>query len=101
MVSGLDAYATRVMLIEIRTAAERICAMVHSDRGPYLICCWYRPPSPGNVETIKSFEAEYLKHKAGAMGFFTLGDLHVHSVRWLTHSARESVEGLFLRDLSE
>ena len=35
------------------------------------------------------------------MGLFTLGDLNVHSVRWLTHSARESVEGRLLRDLSD
>ena len=74
---------------------------MHSDREPYLICCWYQPPSLANVETIKSFEAEYLKLRNGAMGFFALGDLNVHSVRWLQHSARESVEGRLLRDISD
>lgn len=96
----MDEYAPRVTLVENSEAAERIWAMVHSDRGPYLICCWYRPPSPGDVETITSFEDEYRKHKDGATGVFVLGDLNVHSIRWLTHSARESVEGRDLCDTS-
>ena len=90
LVFVLDEYAPRVTLVETSEAAERVWAMVHSDQGPYLICCWYRPPCPGSVETIKSFEAEYRKHKDGAVGVFVLGDLNVHSIRWLTYSARES-----------
>ena len=35
------------------------------------------------------------------MGFFALGDLNVHSVRWLQNSARESVEGRLLHDISD
>ena len=100
LVFVLNEYAPRVTTVENSEAAERIWAMVHSDRGPYLICCWYKPPSPGDVETIKSFEDEYRKHKDGATGVFVLGDLNVHSVRWLTHSARESVEGRELCDTS-
>ena len=84
----LDEYAPRVTLVETSEAAERVWAMVHSDQGPYLICCWYRPPCPGSVETIKSFVAEYRKHRDGAVGVFVLGDLNVHSIRWLTYSAR-------------
>ena len=48
----------------------------------------------------QKFEAEYRKHKDGAVGVFVLGDLNVHSIRWLTHSARESTEGLLLTDVS-
>ena len=66
LVFVLDEYAPRVTLVEKSEAANRIWAMVHSDRGPYLICCWHRPPSPGNVETIRSFEEEYRKHRDGA-----------------------------------
>ena len=91
-----DEYAPRVTLVETSEAAERILAIVHSDRGPYLVCCWYRPPKPGNVETIESFEAEYIRHKDGVLGVFVLGDLNVHSIRWLRHSARESAEGRLL-----
>ena len=101
LVFVLDEYAPRVTLVEKSQVAERILAMVHSDRGPYLECCWYRPPSPGNVESIKSFEAEYFKLRDGAVGFFALGDLNVHSVRWLQHSAMESVEGRLLHDISD
>ena len=75
LVFVLDEYAPRVTLVETSDAAERVWAMVHSDHGPYLICCWYRPPCPGSVETIKSFEAEYRKHKEGAVGEFRVGRL--------------------------
>ena len=96
----LDEYAPRVTLVEISEVAERVWVLAHTDRGPYLICCWYRPPNPGNVETIISFEAEHRTHKDGAVGVFVLGDLNVHSIRWLTHSARESAEGRLLCDTS-
>ena len=92
----LDEYAPRVTLVETSDAAERVWAMVHSDQGPYLICCWYRPLCPGNVETIKSLVAECRKHTDGAVGVFLLGDLNVHSMRWLTHPEREIAEGRLL-----
>ena len=78
MVFVLDEYSSRVTLVETSDVAERILAFVHSDRGPYLVCCWHRPQSPGNVDTINSFELEYNRHKDGAVGVFVLGDLNVH-----------------------
>ena len=53
------------------------------------------------METIKSFDAEYRKPQDGAMGVFVSGDLNVHSIRWLTYSARESAEGNLLQDISD
>ena len=47
---------------------------------------------PGNVETSKRFEVEYRKHKERAVGVFVLGDVNVHCIRSLTHSAPESVD---------
>ena len=88
----MDAYSARVTLVGISEEAERIWAIVHSDRGPYLICCWYRPRDPGNTQSIESFETEYMQHKDGVLGTLMLGDLNVHSIRWLVHSARESPE---------
>ena len=73
---------------------------VHSDREPKLVCCWYRPPSPGNVDTIKGLELEYNRHKDGAVGVFVLGNLNVQSIRCLKLSAKENVEGRFLCDIS-
>ena len=93
LVFVLDEYFPRVTLVAESASAERIWAIVHSDQGPYLVCCWYRPPNPGNIETIESFETEYNRYKEGAVGVFVLGDLNVHSIRWLRHSARESTEG--------
>ena len=55
LVLALDEYASRITLVEISNAAERIWALMPFDQGPYLACCWYRPPNPGYVETIKSF----------------------------------------------
>lgn len=49
----------------------------------------------------KTFEAEYRKLKDGAVGAFVLGDLNVHSIRWLTYSARESAESRLLHDISD
>lgn len=45
LVFVLDEYAPRVTLVEISEVAERVWVLVHTDRGPYLICCWYRPPT--------------------------------------------------------
>ena len=64
---------------------------VHSDRGPYLICCWYRSRNLRNVDTIKQIVVEYRKPKDDANGVFMFGDLNVHIIRWLTHSARVNV----------
>jgi hypothetical protein len=88
----LDEYAPRVTLIEISAVAERIWAMVHSDQGPYLVCCWYRPPSPGTIDSINSFELKFLKYRNGAVGVVMLSDFNVHSIGWFSHSARNNIE---------
>ena len=43
---------------------------------------------------------ECRKHEDKAVEVFMLGDLNVHSIRWLTHPARGSVEGRLLCDIS-
>ena len=101
LVFVLTEYLPRVTLVEKSAVAERIWAIVHADRGPYLVCCWYRPPAPGDIESISTFEAEYKKHRDGVLGTFVLGDLNVHSVRWLYHSAGESVEGRCLAEAAK
>ena len=94
----MDAYFAKVTLVGISESAERIWAIAHSGRGPYLVCCWYRPPDPGNTKSIESFETEYMQHKDGVLGTLVLGDLNVHSIRWLIHSARESPEGRLMAE---
>ena len=37
---------------------ERIWALVHTNHGPYLACCWYRPPGETECESITRFSSE-------------------------------------------
>ena len=41
-----------------------------------------------------------MQHKEGVLGTFVLGDLNVHTTRWLVHSARESAEGRLMAEAS-
>ena len=100
LVFVLAEYHARVTLVETSEQAERVWAIAHSDQGPYLLCCWYRPPAPGDTVTIGSLEVEYLRHRNGIMGTIILGDLNVHSKRWLKFSAGESIEGRALAELA-
>ena len=42
--------------------------------GPYVIGCWYRPPAPGEVDTIPSFKKKGQLHAANAVCCVVLGD---------------------------
>ena len=46
LVFVLKEFYPRVTLVEESERAERLWAVVHSNQGPYLVCCWYRPPAP-------------------------------------------------------
>ena len=63
--------------------------------------CWYRPPYVGNVDGIKELRAEVARHKGKAIGIMLVGDMNVHSKKWLGHSGRESTEANLLREVSE
>ena len=41
-----------------------------------------------------------MQHKEGVLGTFVLGDLNVHSTRWLVHSAPESAERRLMAETS-
>ena len=38
--------------------AERFWLLVHAEQRPHLVGVWYRPPNPGEVQTVNSFKAE-------------------------------------------
>ena len=101
LVFVLDEFFERVTLVEQSTAAERIWAVVHSDQGPILVCCWYRPPAPGDITTLESFENEWIGLRDDVLGTVVLGDLNVHSQRWLKYSSGETVEGAHLFDICQ
>ena len=90
--------ANSVTLLEKSIAAERMWLVVHTDQGPYLLCSWYRPPEPGEVQTISTLEEEWLKHSSAALETIIVGDLNLHHLGWLRYSSRNSIEGERMRD---
>ena len=85
--------ALNVTLLKKSEVAERCWCLLHSDRGPLLLCCWYRPPNPGEVDTIISFISEYKQFDSQFIGTLIVGDLNVHHERWLKHSNGITPEG--------
>ena len=90
---------SNVSVVETSDVSERIWIVVHTDRGPYLVCNWYRPPAPGDVSSIASLRVEWEKHKKEVRGTLIIGDANVHSIRWLHFSSGESAEGSALQDV--
>ena len=85
--------AAVVILSHISETAERIWCIIHSDRGPIALCSWYRPPCPGEIDSIVSFEQEWLEQKRLCVGCIAAGDVNVHSERFLKYSNGETTEG--------
>ena len=85
--------AQSVTLVCSSPTAERVWLLVHSDTGPFLVCAWYRPPSPGDATSVVSFCQEWRSLRDQALGTVVLGDLNVHQTQWLRHSLRNSPEG--------
>ena len=84
--------ATRVTLVS-ESPDERCWVTIHSDEGPYLACCWYRPPKQGEIASIVRFKEELLKLRSTGVGTIIIGDINVHCKRWLRHSHSNSAEG--------
>ena len=77
----------------ISSVAERVWCLLHSNLGPMLICCWYRPPDRGETSSIQTLRAEFLELRPRAISTFIIGDMNVHNTRWLRHSRGNSLEG--------
>ena len=92
-VYAADTVARRVVLVESSEAAERCWLTLHTQMGPFLLCCWYRPPASDDSSAIESFAAEHAVHATSAVGTIVLGDLNVHHQQWLRHSSGTSAEG--------
>ena len=92
-VFALERVAHRVTLLENSQVAERSWVIIHSDHGPYVIGCWYRPPAPGEVDSIRSFKEEAQSHATSAVGCVLLGALNIHLRKWLKYSNRNCLKG--------
>ena len=91
--------ADNVTLLQTSRVSERLWVQMHTDNGPYLLGVWYRPPCPGEVQSIESFETELDELRGDSLGVLLMGDLNLHSKRWLIHSTSNSVEGELMREL--
>ena len=86
--------ASRAVLLEgLDCADERCWIMFHSEGGPILACCWYRPPDPGNTSGIQRLKEEFGRLRKEAIGAIVIGDINVHCKTWLRFSDRNSIEG--------
>ena len=90
--------ARNVTLLEKSGQSERLWLCLHTDQGPYHLCAWYRPPNPGETQTIESWEREWQEHYKDALGSIVIGDLNLHHLGWLRFSSRNSTEGSLMRD---
>ena len=92
-VYGLTEQADSMTLLKYSPDSERIWILVHTDLGPYLLGAWYRPPVPGEVDSIKSLRKEWCELNEDAIGTVVIGDINIHHRKWLIKSARNSSEG--------
>lgn len=67
--------------------AERMWFCVHTDTARLLLCCWYRRPQQGEVDSIITLEKEYVSMAHDYNHVAIIGDCNVHEVNWLTHSS--------------
>ena len=91
------AHAGRVTLVHESEEAERLWCIIHSDHGPVAVCAWYRPPARAEIRSIDSFSKEWRDISNSCIGTIAVGDINVHSRRWLHHSSGETVEGTALQ----
>ena len=72
-----------MVFIQVSDCFERMWYIIHTDIGPILTCCWYRPPCHGECESIRSLWTEWELLAPKAVGTIIIGDINVHHTRWL------------------
>ena len=87
--------------VEKSKVSERAWIMAHTNDGPFLLGCWYRPPKRGNLDGIAELREEVELLRMDAVGVVVIGDVNVHSKNWLRFSDGETPEGHLLREVSE
>ena len=76
LVFALKRLAHRVTLLGNSQVPERSWAIIHTVHGPHVIGCWYRPPAPGEVDTVRSLKKEGQLHAANAGVCVVLGEIN-------------------------
>ena len=80
---ALTSIQERVTLASKAEVAERMWLLVHAEQGPHLVGVWYRPPSPGEVNSVTTFQTELQGLADLAIGSISIGDFNVHNQQWL------------------
>ena len=93
LVFVLDSLCNLFSPLVSSSVAEIIWFLFHSQLGPVLIACWYRPPHYGEIASINAFSAEWSAHSALAVGTVVVGDLNLHHTGWLRFSRGVTPEG--------
>ena len=88
-----DGYEATAAHLEDSETAELCWALAHLNTGPHLVGCWYRPPAPGEVESIQCFEREFHRLSKDTVAAVVVGDMNVHNPGWLCFSRRDTPEG--------
>ena len=73
--------------------------LLHCDIGPILFCSIYRPPSPGEIASIRALSADLEFHSRSSIATIVTGDLNVHHLRWLRYLNAITVESRALRTM--
>ena len=87
--------ASQVTFLESSQEWERCWFLLHTLDGPYLICCWYRPPGE-SLTGISAMQSELRRLRNQGVGVLIIGDMNVHNPRWLRFSNKNTPEGTLL-----
>ena len=93
LVFALDSLKDLFSPLPVSPAAEILWILFHSQMGPVLLSCWYRPPCYGEVESIITFASEWNSYSSFAVGTVVVGNLNIHNKKWLYVSRNTSPEG--------
>ena len=70
--------ADSMTLMTASKVHERVWIVVHSDLGPLLIGVWYRPPEPGETDSIDTLREEWQELSKDAVATIIIGDMNMH-----------------------
>ena len=98
---ALSKKASHVTEISKCETSERCWVLVRTEEGPYLLGCWHRLPKRGNLEGIEELRLEVNEKRKDAVGVVLIGDVNVHSEKWLKFSKGESPEGTLLHQVCD
>ena len=89
----------QVSLLESSEDWERCWFLLHTQNGPYLICCWYRPPREPEAGML-AMQTELRRLRDQSVGTIIIGDLNAHQKRWLRYSADDTPAGAQLYNIA-